>query len=258
MRKGSRPTDLYPGGWTKTPNQLMEDQDLTSSDKLVYIAIASWVHQKSDITYREITLRSGISTQRALRSSIVALAAAGYIGVEHRSGLPNRYALLPIPERDTVPQPPAPNALGASNAGGAPKARGGARREQGDPPRPTPPHKRSKTKESSSSETISQEQLAAGHRAVDQKINNGLAVMNRDALARKIALEDFDENGNPTTGNGSPTEPPKPAIDPQVEACSLCDFRGFRLEPWATADDPVPIVPTIRCDHSVASLEETS
>jgi len=254
VAQDSRPSDLYPNGWVKVPYELLEDPALTASDKLVFVAVASWVQLKKTITYREIRQRSGLTSWRAIRRSLLRLVEAGYLTMEvrgkgQRGG--NRFTLNPIP--------PAPRA-GASDAGGAPKTPRALLREQGLPLSREQDHKRAslEIERSSSSETITPEQLAAGHRAVDQKISNGLAVMNRDALARKIALEDFDENGNPTTGNGSPTEPPKPAIDSQVEACSLCDFRGFRLEPWATADDPLPIVPPIHCDHTVATLEETS
>ncbi len=250
MAQDSRPSDLYPNGWVKVPYELLEDPALTASDKLVYVAVASWVQLKKTITYREIRQRSGLTSWRAIRRSLLRLVEAGYLTMEvrgkgQRGG--NRFTLNPIP--------PAPRA-GAPEAGGAQGAVKDLPPEQGLPLPREQDRKRASSEidRGSSSDDITPQQWEAAERALKAREANGYAAhSNRAALVRKMAREDYRSDGSPTNPDIHTSGPPKPAIDPEVKACEDCDHRGLRLAPGATPDDPFPIIPVVPCDHSVAS-----
>jgi len=87
--------DLRNGSWVWVHTHILRDKRLSKSDKLVYLAIASFTNNSQE-AYPSVEKLAeiAVSTSRQVYISIKSLESMSYIGIERRHGKPNLYSLL--------------------------------------------------------------------------------------------------------------------------------------------------------------------
>ncbi|MGL4773304.1 MAG: helix-turn-helix domain-containing protein [Clostridium sp.] len=200
---------MYDGNYTVVPNYILEDEDLSTNQKMLLITLLSYRNSKSEIaypSYKQIKKRSSIKTDETIKNTSDLLVEKGYISKKIKVGKGIEYKILP-PVKTVVPQK-----IGARKNELTPAVKTvvpqkvSTHKNEGTPPRKTvvhPPEKQGTTNKNTNTNTktiyISLKfinEIISFVKLTKQEYEKLKDKYGQDLLHKKIlALDDYIANG---------------------------------------------------------------